>query len=275
VGDYLRAVLLGLLQALSEFLPISSSGHLLLAGTALGDDAQSLTFDVGLHTGTTAAVLVYFWHDWRTIVAAVVRDGTRHGARVRRWGPAGRLGAWIALGTLPAVGAGLLAGETIEAELRQAWLVAVLLIGFALPLAASERAPVRRSGLEQLSAWQALAIGGAQAVALLPGVSRLGITISAARGLGFDHATAARFSFLLSAPAIVVAATLAFAEVLLGDEVVAWGPLLLGALVSGVAGGAVIHWLLRYVRTGMMWPFVWYRIALGLAVLSIAAVRAA
>ncbi len=273
MDDYLRALLLGLLQALSEFLPISSSGHLLLAGTVLGDDAQSLTFDVGLHAGTTAAVLVYFWRDWRTILGAVARDGVRHRARVRRWGSASRLGLWIALGTLPAVVVGLLAGDTIEAELRQAWLVAVLLIGFAVPLAAGERATVRRSGIEQVGAGHALAIGAAQAVALLPGVSRSGITISAARRLGFDRATATRFSFLLSAPAIVAAATLSFADVLLGDEVVAWGPLLAGAVVSAVAGGAVIHWLLRYVRTGTLWPFVWYRIALGLAVLTIAAVR--
>lgn len=235
MDDYLRALLLGLLQALSEFLPISSSGHLLLAGTVLGDNAQSLTFDVGLHAGTTVAVLVYFWRDWRAILGAVARDGVSHGARIGRWGSASCLGLWIALGTVPAVVVGLLAGDAIEAELRQAWLVAVLLIGFAVPLAASERAMVRRSGLDRVGARHALAIGAAQAVALLPGVSRSGITISTARGLGFDRATATRFSFLLSAPAIVAAATLSFAGVLLGDEAVAWGPPAHGC--RGLGGG--------------------------------------
>jgi undecaprenyl-diphosphatase len=274
VEEYARAVLLGLLQALTEFLPVSSSGHLVLAEHVLGDRATALTFDVGLHAGTTLAVLGYFWRDWLAITRALAGDTARHRASVAGWSPASRLGLWIALGTVPAVIAGALVGDRIESGLREPWLVAVLLLTFSLPLAASERMAVRRAGLDAVRAADALAVGVVQALALAPGVSRSGITISAARALGFDRSTATRLSFLLSAPAIVAAATLSLGQAVRGDEAVAWGPLLAGAAVSAVAGIAVIHWLLGYVRNRTMWPFIWYRVALGAFVLTIAAVRA-
>ncbi|MEZ4553895.1 MAG: undecaprenyl-diphosphatase UppP [Dehalococcoidia bacterium] len=274
MDDYLRAVALGLVQALTEFLPVSSSGHLVLAGQIFGDRTHSLTFDVGLHVGTLLAVLAYFWRDWVAIVADGLRDITRHQARIGRWGSHSRLGLWIVLGTLPAVVAGLLFDAAIEEHLRQAWLVGTLLIVFALVIEVADRVPMRRGNLEDVGARSALVIGVAQAVALVPGVSRSGATISAARGLGFDRTVAARFSFLLSAPAVLGAATLKLSEAATGTEDVRWGPMLLGAVVSAGAGAAVIHWLLGYLQVHGMRPFVWYRLLVGAAVLAIAAAGA-
>ncbi|HRC62356.1 MAG TPA: undecaprenyl-diphosphatase UppP [Dehalococcoidia bacterium] len=272
MDDYLRAAVLGLVQALTEFLPISSSGHLVLAGHILGERANSLTFDVGLHVGTLIAVLAYFWREWVAIVFGGLRDILRHGPRIDRWQPHSRLGLWIVLGTLPAVVLGALFDNAIEEHLRQAWLVASLLIVFALVLEVADRAAARRHDLEAVGPANALAIGLAQAVALVPGVSRSGATISAARGLGFDRAVAARFSFLLSAPAVLGAATLKLTDAVRGTEDVSWGPMALGALVSAVAGAAVIHWLLGYLQSHGLRPFVWYRLAAGVAVLAVAAV---
>lgn len=274
MDDYLRAVALGLVQALTEFLPISSSGHLVLAGDLLGEQSNSLTFDVGLHVGTLVAVLAYFWREWVAIVTGGLTDIARHGPRLDRWRMHSRLGLWIVLGTVPAVIVGALFDSAIEDHLREAWLVGLLLIVFAAVLEFADRVPTRRASLAEVGAGSALAIGVAQAVALVPGVSRSGATISAARGLGFDRAVAARFSFLLSAPAVLGAATLKLAEAASGNEDVRWGPMLLGAVVSAAAGAAVIHWLLRYLQSHGMRPFVWYRIGLGAAVLAVAAVGA-
>jgi undecaprenyl-diphosphatase len=273
VDDYARAVVLGLIQALTESLPISSSGHLVLAPQLLGGSTNALTFDVGLHVGTLFATLAYFWRDWATIVTSGVRDIAAHGARVARWSSPGRLGAYIALGTVPAIVVGGLLDEAIETYLREAWLVALMLVGFGLLLAWADRLPEQRTGLDAVTPGHALLIGVAQAFALMPGVSRSGVTMTAARSLGFDRPLAARFSFLLSAPAVLGAATLKLAEAATGDEAVDWGPMAAGAIVSGVAGAAVIHWLLRYVQTHTLRPFVIYRIAVGILVLVVAAVR--
>lgn len=272
MDDYLRAVALGLVQALSEFLPISSSGHLVLAEHVLGARANSLTFDVGLHVGTLVAVLAYFWRDWVEIVVGGLRDIVRHGARVGRWQPHSRLGLWIVIGTLPAVVVGALFDNAIEEHVRMAWLVALLLIVFAAVLELADRMPAWRTSLDDVGPGHALAIGVAQTVALMPGVSRSGATISAARALGFNRSVAARFSFLLSAPAVLGAATLKLSEAATGKEDVSWGPMILGALVSATAGAAVIHWLIGYLQSHGMRPFVWYRIGAGVTVLLVAAV---
>lgn len=271
MDDYLRAVVLGLVQALTEFLPISSSGHLVLASHVLGDRANSLTFDVGLHVGTLVAVLAYFWRNWTEILVHGLRDVTAHGAHIERWDWYSKLGLWIVLGTIPAVIVGALFDSAIEEHLRQAWLIAVLLIMFGVLLELADRVQGKRWLLEEVGPRHAVLVGIAQAVALVPGVSRSGATITAGRALGFDRALAARFSFLLSAPAVLGAATLKLSEAATGSEDVSWGPMILGAVVSGVAGAAVIHWLLGYLQTHGLRPFVWYRIALGVLVLTVAA----
>jgi undecaprenyl-diphosphatase len=273
VDDYVRAIVLGLLQALTEFLPVSSSGHLVIAPQLLGGSTNALTFDVGLHVGTLLATLAYFWRDWTAILVAVIRDAASHGARAQQWTAQGKLGLYIALGTVPAVVVGAVFNDAIEAHAREAWLVALLLIGFGLLLGWADRLPQRLRRLELVTARHGLLIGAAQAIALVPGVSRSGVTITAARALGFDRAIAARFSFLLSIPAVLGAATLTLFEAATGDEAIRWGPMVVGAIVSAIAGAAVIHWLLRYVQTHTMLVFVIYRVALGVVVLIVAASR--
>lgn len=267
MDEYVRAVVLGVVQALTEFLPISSSGHLVLAERTLGFHS-SLTFDVGLHLGTLAATLGYFRHDWASIVRASVRDLLAHGLNLRRWQWQGLLGLWIVIGTLPAVVVGAAFQDVIEATFRAPASIAALLIGGGLLLALADRAPRVRLGLEAVTPLHALTIGLVQAVALVPGVSRSGGTILTARLLRYDRPVATRFSFLLSAPAIAGAATLTLGQALTGDEVVTWGPLLVGALISGVVGLVVIHWLLRFMQGHSLMPFVWYRVLLGVGVLA-------
>jgi undecaprenyl-diphosphatase len=262
-----RAVLLGLVQAATEFLPISSSGHLVLAPELIGDDVSSLTFDVALHLGTMVAVIAFFWRDWRRIIGSGLADIVRHGWRVNRWAPYSLLGLWIVLGTIPAVVAGLLFKDAIEENLREPWLVGTMLIAFGVLMGALDRWGGTVGKLLDVTPGRALTIGVAQAIALVPGVSRAGVTITAARGLGFDRPSAARFSFLLSAPAVLGAGALQFSEALSSDETLSWGPLMLGAFVSAVSGALIIRWLLAFLQSGTLWPFVWYRIALGLVVL--------
>ena len=266
-GELWRAVVLGLVQAATEFLPISSSGHLVLAPELIGDDISSLTFDVALHLGTMVAVIAFFWRDWLRIIGSGLADIVRHGVRVDRWEPYSLLGLWIVLGTIPAVVVGLLFKDAIEENLREPWLVGTMLIGFGVLMGALDRWGGTVGKLLDVTPGRAVIIGVAQAIALVPGVSRAGVTITAARGLGFDRPSAARFSFLLSAPAVLGAGVLQFSEALGSDETVSWGPLMLGAFVSAVAGALVIRWLLAFLQSGTLWPFVWYRIALGLVVL--------
>ena len=267
-----RAVVLGLVQAATEFLPISSSGHLVLAPELIGDDISSLTFDVALHLGTMVAVIAFFWRDWLRIIGSGLSDIVRHGVRVERWEPYSLLGLWIVLGTIPAVVVGLLFKDAIEEHLREPWLVGTMLIGFGVLMGALDRWGGTVGKLLDVTPGRAVVIGVAQAMALVPGVSRAGVTITAARGLGFDRPSAARFSFLLSAPAVLGAGVLQFSEALGSEETLSWGPLMLGAFVSAVAGALVIRWLLAFLQSGTLWPFVWYRIALGLVVLGATAV---
>ena len=267
MDEYLRAALLGLVQALTEFLPISSSGHLVVAAELFGDELNDLTFDVGLHLGTTLAVLLYFRRDWALFGASLWRDLGRHGGQAGRWRPRSRLALLIALGSVPAFAAGAALQLTLEDGLREPWLVGVLLIAVGLVIWVLDRAAQSRS-LRELGAGGALLIGVAQAAALVPGVSRSGATIAAGRGLGLRREAATRFSFLLSAPAVVGAAVVLLGEAIVGGEEVAWGPLLLGALVAAIVGMAVIRWLLAFVRRHSLAVFVWYRLVAGVAVLA-------
>lgn len=274
MDDYLRAILLGIVQAVTEFLPISSSGHLILAPEILGEEASSLTFDVGLHVGTLFAVLGYFWRDWIRIGTATVHDARSEGAAVRRWSVDARLGLLLALGTVPAALVGLFFESWIEDNVRDPIIVAAMLIVFGLLLGAADRWGAQIGRLADVTPARSLLVGCAQAMALIPGVSRSGATISTMRALGFDRPTAARFSFLLSAPIIAGAGTLQIVEAISGDEVVAWGPLLVGALTAAIVGALVIKVFMGFIARATLAVFVWYRIALGLAVIAAVATGA-
>ena len=267
MDDYIKAIVLGIVQALTEFLPVSSSGHLVVAPEVIGDDVSSLTFDVGLHLGTMVAVIVYFWREWLDIVGSGVRDIAEHRWRVDAWAWPSKLGLWIALGTVPAVVVGLLFEDAIDDHLREPWLVAITLILGAVVLWLVDRWGATVGRLTDVTPARSLAIGCAQAVALIPGVSRSGSTIAMGRAFGFDRVAAARFSFLLSAPVVLGAGVLQLSDAVGGTEDVRWGPLLVGAITSGLVGLAVIRFLLAFLEARTLTVFVWYRIALGLALL--------
>jgi undecaprenyl-diphosphatase len=265
----LQALLLGVVQGLTEFLPISSSGHLILVPWFLDfhyleqNPAFNKSFDVALHAGTLVAVLVYF----RTQLLAYARGFVRT-LRTRRVEDEDERMAWlIALATIPAAAIGAVAEGTIEGKLGQPWQIAILLGVFGILLALADRLPERRemSGL----GWRgALTIGFAQAVALAPGTSRSGITITAARTLGLTRGAAAQFSFLLLAPitfGAVLYESIDLAST--GMPEGAAGPFVVGILAAAVSGFAAIWGMLRYLQTHSYDVFVVYRLAVAALVI--------
>ncbi len=263
-----QAVVLGAVQGLAEFLPISSSGHLILVPWLLGWSDHGLTFDLALHLGTAVALLAYFWRDWFALGRAVLAGLTSAEARNDALG---RLAWMLVLGSLPAGLIGILFEEVIERNVRQPIQIAVLLIVFGLALGAADRWARRERSLDAVRWGDALIVGCAQAIALAPGVSRSGVTMTAGLLLGLERAAAARFSFLLSAP-ITVAAALYKLRVLVaapptGDEALA---LVVGVGVAALVGALAINLLLRYLQRKSTAVFVWYRLAAGLAVLAVA-----
>jgi undecaprenyl-diphosphatase len=259
---YFQAVVLGVVQGLTEFLPVSSSAHLILARALLGWDATELglAFDVACHVGTLGAVAAYFRADLAALAAAV--PGL---FRAPLW-PAdvqGRRLRLIAIGTAPVVVVGVLFAGAIEDTLRTPWVTVVTLTLVAVLFLAVERAGRAAHGEDAVPPVAALAIGAAQAAALVPGVSRSGATITTGMFLGLRRDAAARFSFLLGVPAILAAAAhegLHLAEAGMNAEQVRL--FLIGMGVSGVVGYLAIKYFLRYLVSHTLAPFAWYRIAL-------------
>jgi undecaprenyl-diphosphatase len=255
--DLLQAIVLGAIQGLTEFLPISSSGHLILAPWLFGWRDPGLVFDVALHFGTLVALLGYYWRTWLDLLL--------HDRR--------RL-VLLVLGSVPAGLIGLVASDYIEEHFRRPEQIAVALIAFGLLLYFVDRAG-QKTRDEQDFGWRdALLIGTAQAIALFPGVSRSGITITAGLLLGFRRDTAATFSFLLATPitgaAVLWAARRVLRDGIPPDERLAFG---VGVVVSGVVGLLAIAGLLRYVRTRSYTPFVVYRVIVGVGLLALALTR--
>ena len=258
-----QALVLGLVQGLTELLPISSSGHLILVPwvsewTYLEEnDRFNQTFDVALHLGTLAAVAAYFWGDIVRLVRAFVGSVGR-----RRIQTSDERIAWFVLvATIPAGVAGLLGENLIADHLGEPWQIAILLAAGALLLFWADRFPQERA-MGDLGLRHAVAMGFAQALALAPGVSRSGITITAGRLMGLDRDGAARFSFLLLLPTVLGAVVLkGVGDVLLGDLPNGWqGPFLVGTLAALGSGLLAIDWLLGYVRRHTYDVFVWYRL---------------
>ena len=269
----LHAIVLGLVQGLSEFLPISSSGHLLLVPWLFGwndfpTPSFEKAFDVSLHMGTLVAALLYFRRDVNTYVREGVRLVVK---RERPTNPEGRLAWLLVLSALPGAAVGALFEKTIDEKLGKPVLIAVSLIVFGLLLAYIDRRVGERK-IEQYSKRDAIIVGAAQVLALNPGTSRSGITITAGRFLGFNRDTAARMSFLMSLP--ITGGAVAYKGLKLMQDGVPPGfgvAMAVGVLTSGIAGWIAVWGTLKWVRTRSFTPFVVYRLALGVTVLVIVA----
>jgi undecaprenyl-diphosphatase len=265
----IHAIVLGLVQGFSEFLPISSSGHLILVPwlfdwNDLDDESVKKTFDVALHLGTFVAVLGYFWRD----VVVYVREGLRLVfSRERPATVEGRLAWLFVLATLPAAAVGALFEDVIDTALGTPLIIAISLIGFGLLLGWADRLAGKRD-LEEFHAPDAVKVGVAQALALNPGTSRSGITITAARWLGFNRDAAARISFVMSLPVIAGAVVVKSAGLFTGEvESDLYIPMIVGVITSGISGWIAVWGTMRLIRTRSFMPFVIYRIGLGLFVL--------
>jgi undecaprenyl-diphosphatase len=264
VDTVIQALVLGVVQGLTEFLPISSSGHLVAAPALLGWDdpfIESLAFSVMLHLGTLIALLIYFRSDWIRLVPAglaTVRD------RSFRGDPDRRLAWLVAVTTIPAGVAGLVLNEPIGSAFRDVRLVAVTLVAGAAILWLAERWGSRRLGIADLTFPAALAIGLAQALALVPGISRSGISISAGMLTGLRREPAARFAFLMATPITALAGAWELRKLLAGEAGVdiAVGPLIVGMVAAWASGMLAIAVLLRFLRSNPTTIFVIYRVVL-------------
>jgi undecaprenyl-diphosphatase len=261
---YVEAIILGLVQGLTEFLPISSSGHLLVVPKAFGWDDPGAAFTAVIQLGTMLAVLLYFRSDLASIFRrwfAGMRD------RSQRDTPEYRIFWMVALGTLPIAVAGLVFKDQIETSVRDDLrFTAILLIAFGIVMELADRLPPQRDTIEQLTVRNGVLVGVAQALALVPGVSRSGSTISMGRILGLKRQDAARYSFLLSIPAVVLSGAFELRHV--GGSFDA-GPTLVATIVAFVSGYASIAFLLGYLGRHGMTVFTVYRIALGVLILAL------
>jgi undecaprenyl-diphosphatase len=269
----LHAIVLGIVQGVSEFLPISSSGHLILTRWFLGWDARpddvDKAFDVALHAGTLVAVVLYFRRD----LVRYVREGVRLlWRRERPVDPDGRIAWLLVVATVPAALVGAAFENWIDERLGTPVIIAVSLIGFGVLLWWADRSVGQRT-IERLATTDAVVVGLAQALALNPGTSRSGITMTAARRIGFDRDSAARISFLMSLPVIAGAVVLKVGRLVADGIPDGLGTaMVVGVATSFVAGWFAVWGTLRLVRTRSFTPFVVYRIGLGVIVLVVSAV---
>ena len=265
--NLLYAILLGILQGATEFLPVSSSGHLILAEHFLGFDKGGLAFDVALHLGTLAAILLYFRKDfWLMALSLGPGRGESPDGALHR-----RLFIYLALATVPGAICGFLLEKSAEAMFRSPVLVATTMGSVGLLLLWAERAGSRRRDIRALTLTDAILIGLSQALAVVPGVSRSGITMTTGLFRGLNREAAARFSFLLSAPIIFGAGLHSLPKIIKqGGEGGEGALILAGFLAAALTGYAVIAWLLKFIRTRSFAIFAYYRLALaGLVYLSL------
>lgn len=262
--EVFQAIVRGVVQGITEFLPISSSAHLILIPWFLGWQDLGLAFDAALHFGTLVSLVVFFRAEWTRLA----RSALRVAVSGRAEDGDERMAVYIVLATLPGGVAGLLGGDFVENQLRSPVVPGVTLILLALVLLLAERVGRREKEFGRITLADALLIGFAQALALVPGVSRSGVTITAALFRGIRREPAARFSFLLSTPIIAGAAGTKLLDLVGGGA----DPARLGMLAAGVGTSAIVGYLsirfmLRYLATNTTYVFVWYRVLLGIVVL--------
>ena len=269
----IEAIVLGILQGLTEFLPISSSAHQLIVPAMLGWDDPGAAFTAVTQLGTETAVLIYFRNDIWSIATVWLRSLYRP---VLRSTAHARMGWYLIVATIPIGILGLTFENQIENGARDLYLVGTVLIGFGLVLGYADRVGKHERELGQISPRDGILIGLAQSLALIPGVSRSGATMSAGLLLGLERAAAARFSFLLAVPAVVLSGLFQLAAVLSGKEGEGepLGYILLATVIAFFVGYAAIAWLLRYLTTHSVRLFVGYRVLLGILVLALTAAGA-
>jgi undecaprenyl-diphosphatase len=264
---WLQAIVLGIVEGLTEFLPVSSTGHLTIVEKLMDlkvDDKGVTAFTAIIQVGAIIAVIIYFWRDIVRLVVGFVRGLTDAAARKD---PAWREALAVIVGTIPIGVVGLAARGLVSGPLRSLWVVVVALLAWSVVMVLAERVARQDRGEESVTLVDALVVGAVQCVALVPGVSRSGATISAGLFRGLDRVAATRLSFLLSIPALIAAGGLE-AVTSAGDvsRTVGWGPTALATLVSLVVGYASIAWLLRLVARHPISIFVGYRVALAVVV---------
>jgi undecaprenyl-diphosphatase len=266
---WFEAAVLGVVQGLTEFLPVSSSAHLRFVSAAFGWKDPGAAFTAIIQIGTELAVLVYFARDIGRIVLAWLLSllGRRKGD------PDARMGWLIIIGSIPIVVLGLIFQDKIETTFRDLRIVAIAMVAFSLILYWADRVGVKKGELRDLTVGDGILFGLAQSLALIPGVSRSGGTITAGLFIGYTREAAARYSFLLAIPAVlgsgVYEAYKALHKTGLANADIAWKPTILATAISFVVGLSVIAWLLRYLTRGSFTPFVVYRVVLGLLVLAL------
>lgn len=263
--NLIQSVVLGVIQGLGEFLPISSSGHLIVIPWLLGWQEHTLSFDVMLHAGTLFAVIIYFWKDW----VVLIREGLLSiKERAFKAVPERRLFWYIVIASIPGAIIGKLLEEKAQTLFRSPLLIASTMGGFAIIFYLIDRFSRKRKDLEALNLTDSILIGISQALAIIPGISRSGITIACGLGLNLDRRSSAKFSFLLSAPIIFGATLLKIKDIfnLAGQQSV---PLLLGFIVSAVTGFLAIHYLLSYVKRHTFNLFVVYRLIFSIIILAV------
>lgn len=259
--DFFQLLVLAVLQGLTEFLPISSAAHLILVPVLTDWSDQGLTFDVAVHMGTLTAVVVYFWAQLRSMAMEWIRSFSG------QLTPDGRLAWAVLFGTIPVGLAGALFQDIVASDLRSPIVIGLASIVFGLLLWWADRQGARLRDEHTITWRDVLAIGCAQALALIPGTSRSGITMTAGLAMGLTRAGAARFSFLLSIPVTALAGGLLTYELVQRPQEAHWDVLMAGALISGVTAYLCIHVFLRLLERIGMLPFVIYRVVLGILLL--------
>jgi undecaprenyl-diphosphatase len=260
----IQTIVLAIVQGLSEFLPISSSGHLILVPHFLGWPDQGLAFDVAIHMGTLLAVLLYFRRQLWSMTTSWFDSAFRgHHSRDSRL-------AWqVLVATLPVGIAGLLLADRIESSFRQPLLIAGTLSFFGVLMYVADRLGARSRDEYDLSWAQAFLIGCAQALALVPGTSRSGITMTAGRGLGLSRPAAARFSFLRAVPGTAAAGAYEAYKLFTSDVPITWGPMIVGAVLGALSGAVCIHFLTGFLGRNGLLPFTIYRLLLAAVIVAV------
>jgi undecaprenyl-diphosphatase len=266
--DLITAIILGLVQGLTEFLPVSSSAHVSIVGQLLGQEDPGAAFTAITQLGTEAAVVIYFWRDITTIIRKWCLSLA---GKVARDDPDVRMGWLVIIGTIPIGLLGILFQDQIETSLRSLWITATMLLVFALVIMAAERLGTQRRELTELSWKHGIFYGLWQALALVPGVSRSGGTIAGGLFMGYTREAAARYSFLLAIPAVIASGGLQVVKIAGGEGTgeTGWTPIIVATLIAFVVGYAVIAWFMRYITTHTFTPFMVYRILLALGLFAL------